>query len=127
MACHPRIVALALCALVAAATLPVIAPASAHNAPKRCHRPQGKYRGVGHIRAHGQVRCTKARNVARHWYERCYLVGDARCYPGPVRIRVRPGFKCRQEYVPCCEGQGTASLVRCTSRGKRVVHFRAFS
>lgn len=120
-----RVVPVALPVLLFASVLTAAAPAFAHNAPKRCHRPQGKYANAGNLKAHGPVGCKKARRIARRWGEKCYYTTrDAGCFPGPTRIRVRPGYKCRQEYVPCCDGQGTKSLVRCTARGGRIVHFR---
>lgn len=103
-------------------------PIQAHDAPKRCHAPRRlKYQNIGRLKAHGSVSCVRARRVASRWDERCFYRGDPKCYPGPVKIRVKPGYECRQEYVPCCEGHGTAAKVRCTTRGRRIVHFKGFS
>ncbi len=120
-------VSIALSVLIVTSALPV-ASSSAHNAPKRCHAPRRvKYQNVGKLRAHGSVSCAKARRVASRWDERCFYRGDPECYPGPVKIRIKPGYKCSMEYVPCCEGQGTAAKVRCTARGHRIIHFKGFS
>ena len=81
-----------LLALVAALLIPAPS-ATAHKAPNSCGHQNAD--GAGWYEAYGHdVGCTKTREVARRWSEKC--TQKRSCEEGErVRIYVHPGYSCR--------------------------------
>jgi hypothetical protein len=97
--------------------VPVASSAFAHDLPRRCGQKRGDGAGWFKVRAHGPVGCLKARRVARRWENKCIFGTDCP-RRGAVRIRVEPGYRCRDRQV----GFETVR-VRCVAEGDRIVHF----
>lgn len=104
--------------LVAALTVSIVpATTHAHNAPNRCGQKKGLGAGWFKLRGHN-VRCKKARLVARRWERKC--ITNQNCPRRRARINVKPGYRCRRRNVPDLE---FGLRVRCTAKGRKVVHF----
>ena len=109
-----KLAALGFCILLAM-PLYSAAPAAAHDAPNRCGAKHGTGAGWWKVRGHN-VRCKKARRVARRWEQKCVANGCPR--RRATRIHVRPGYRCRYR-----DAGHESVKVRCTAEGNRVVHF----
>ncbi len=95
--------------------LGMIAPASAHDAPRRCGDRDQLGAGWWDAYAHNGASCATARRVAEKWHDRVMSWRD------PDRFRVNERvWRCRDRDLA---GYAEAVRVRCARRDGAVVHF----